>query len=477
MAGSCLWRRASALNRIAADRIAPDRIAPAGETLFQIKLDPDRTTTAISPGFMGLGYEISSVAQPNLLTGKNALYIELVRTLGANGVIRVGGNTSDYASYKPLGRPVSSPKATVINDAVLHDLGSFLDATGWKLIWGLNLGGGSAQQAVEETQAVLAGAGRNLLAIEIGNEPDLFPHGQAHRPESYGYSDYLEEYRVYRDAIHEKFPSVQFAGPDAARATDWVTSFANDEKGKIRLLTHHYYRENQNPASTIEKLLNSDPKLEPMLQTLEEASAAAGVPYRICETNSFSGGGRPGVSDAFGSALWVLDFMFRLASARCSGVNIETGVNQLGFVSSYSPIGDDEHGHYSVPPVYYGMLAFAQASKGRLIEIGYDPRGRNITAYAVRGASDEVWLTLINKEISVSGTVEISVPEKFSMGEITRLRGPSVYSKTGVTLGESSVGPDGRLGPSVQDALNVPEGKAGIPLPAASAAMVRLHAP
>jgi hypothetical protein len=133
----------------------------------------------------------------------------------------------------------------------------------------------------------------------------------------------------------------------------------------------------------MDKLLHPDPKLAPMLEKLRSASKASRTPYRTCETNSFCGGGKPGVSDTFGAALWVLDFMFSLASAGCAGVNIETGVNQLGFISSYSPIADDERGTYSAKPEYYGMLAFAQASQGQLLAVDCDAANINLTAYAV----------------------------------------------------------------------------------------------
>jgi hypothetical protein len=84
------------------------------------------------------------------------------------------------------------------------------------------------------------------------------------------------------------------------------------------------------------------------------------VPYRLCETASFSGGGKPGVSDTFAAALWALDYLFVLASHGCGGVNMETGVNHLGRISYYTPISDDLAGHYSAAPEYYGLLAFAQ---------------------------------------------------------------------------------------------------------------------
>jgi hypothetical protein len=49
----------------------------------------------ISPDFLALGYEIPSVGRPGLLSRTNDVYVQLVRTLGFNGVVRVGG----YAPY------------------------------------------------------------------------------------------------------------------------------------------------------------------------------------------------------------------------------------------------------------------------------------------------------------------------------------------------------------------------------------------
>ena len=324
---------------------------------------------------MGLGYEISSVARPGLLSARNATYVQLCRALGSSGVIRVGGNTSDYASYSASAQPLSSPETgpgSVVNAAVLRDLGSFLEATGWKLIWGLNLGRGTIEAAVEEAKAVFAATEPNLFAFEIGNEPDLFQHREIHRKKGYDYKDYLLEYRKFRDALRKSIPGIPLAGPDVAVATPWVLRFARDEGHEVKLLTHHYYREGQDPISSIDKLLHPDPKLGPMLAELQAASKSSGVPYRICETNSFSGGGKPGVSDRFASALWVLDFMYKLAAAQCGGVNMETGVNQLGFISSYSPIGDDEHGHYVAAPELQACSPLRKELTESLLIVSFD---------------------------------------------------------------------------------------------------------
>jgi hypothetical protein len=447
---------------------------------MRVTLDFAKTLATIPPDFMGLGYEVSSVARPGLLSAQNAVYVQLVRTLGTQGVIRVGGNTSDYSSYAATGQPLSSPEGkagSVVNDAVLHDLGTFLDATGWNLIWGLNLGDGTQENAIQEAKAVTAATKGHLIGFEIGNEPDLFPHRGGHRQPGYGYDDYLREYRMYRDALRNALPDIVFAGPDAAVATDWVAKFGRDESKDIKLLTHHYYREGQNPTSSIDKLRHTDPKLAPALATLRAASESSGIPYRICETNSFSGGGKPGVSDTLAAALWVLDFMFTLASAGCAGVNMETGVNQRGFISSYSPIGDDEQGHYGAAPEYYGMLAFAQSGAGRIIGSSLDAGDRNIKAYATQPNSERIVLTLINKEPSYDATIAIEAGASafFQRGSLVRLSGPALESKSGVSLGGANVSPGGLWKPNQAEEVSRSQGKLQVRVPAGSAVLVTLH--
>ncbi len=437
---------------------------------IEIKIDRERRLGAIPVDFMGLGYEISSVATPGLLSASNRNYVGLVRRLGTSGVIRIGGNTSDYSDYSSRAKAVAAAKATVVNEQALQELGGFLSATGWSLIWGLNLGNGNVEDAVREASGVARAAGERLLAFEIGNEPDLYVH-EGHRG-SYSYDAYLREYRRYKMAVRDALPHAAFAGPDAAVQTEWVERFAKDEGGDLRLLTHHYYREGQNPGSTAEKLLKPDPKLGAMLERMQSASRNAGVPYRICETNSFSGGGRPGVSDTFTAGLWALDYLCVLAWHGAAGVNMETGLNQLDFVSSYSPIADDQHSHYSASPAYYGMLGFAEACRGERIAAHYDADELNLTAYASSAADGTCSIVIINKD-TVDAEAHIALNPGLGDPRVLRLAAPSLASRSNVTLGGAVVGPDaswhGRYQP-----LHTAGGACALQIPSASAAIVRM---
>ena len=62
--------------------------AQTGARAVVVTVHPDQPLGVIAPDFMGLGYEISSVATPGLMNGANSVYVQLVRTLGARGVIR-----------------------------------------------------------------------------------------------------------------------------------------------------------------------------------------------------------------------------------------------------------------------------------------------------------------------------------------------------------------------------------------------------
>jgi hypothetical protein len=456
----------------AAIALAAPAVRGSDKPMIGVRVRSGPPVATIPPGFLGLGYEISSVGRPGLLSRTDSVYAQLVRTLGFEGVVRVGGNTADYARYSPAAQAVSSPFETVVNDAVLQELGGFLQATRWKLIWALNLGRGSEADAIAEARAVQAVAGERLLAFEIGNEPDLFSHAK-HRPAGYGYERWLADYRRYKTALRAQLPGVPLAGPDVAGKTDWVTRFAADEGKDAVLLTHHYYREGQNPGSTIEKLLGVDPKLQTQLQQLRAASQSCGIPYRICEVNSFSGGGHPGVSDTLAAALWVLDYMFTLASNGCSGVNLETGVNQLGFISSYSPIGDDEHGHYTAAPEYYGMLAFSLAGRGDLLAVETDAPTPEIKAYATRPKEGGVVLTLINKG-EMAAVLHLDAGSQSREASVMRLSGPAIDAKTGIMLGGAEVTSRGGWKAASAEVLPMSEGQLMLSMPAASAAIVSI---
>jgi hypothetical protein len=398
------------------------------------------------PGnFIGLGYEMSSVATPGLLNIDNHRYVNLIKGLGPAGVIRVGGIVADYTRFESDGTSRTERQNTVITRADLDRFGQFLKTTGWSAIWSVNFAQGGIEDAIVEARAVANALGGQLLALELGNEVENYGRGEKpFRTSPYNYETYRAEYSEWLAAIREAVPGIRLAAPDTASSVEWVERMANDSKGDVQLLTTHYYRGNQKDG-TPELLLRPDPRLTNVLVRLRSVAQHCGIPWRMCETNSFYGGGRPGVSDTFVGALWTLDYMLLLAQYGCSGVNIETGINQLGFISSYSPIQDDQKGMNTAGPPYYGMLAFAAALTdcNEVLPIDIDTHGINMTTYVLGSGGKPSSVVIVNKD-SLRDT-HLSIRELgIDTGIALRLIAPSGESKTGITFGNAAVDPNGR---------------------------------
>jgi hypothetical protein len=435
----------NALKLSAGLALAPSAVSFADtSSALTLKLSTEAAVN-VPENFTGLGYEMSSVARLGLLGTANHRYVALVEGLGAEGVLRVGGIVANYTKYQPDGMIQAERENSVVTRETLGQFAAFLKKIGWTAIWSVNFAQGSIEEAVEEARAVEAALGPRLLALEIGNEVENYARGhQPFRKAPYDYETYRREYDEWHAAISKAVPNVRFAAPDTASSVEWVERMAEDAKGDVQLLTTHYYRNGQTRGSA-EQLLLADPRLKEVLIRLRTASQKSGIPWRMCETNSFSGGGRPGVSDTFIGALWTLDFMLLLAEYGCAGVNIETGVNQLGFVSSYSPIQDDGHGVNSAGVPYYGMLAFATAISGchQVFPVELETEGSNVTAYVLGTGGKPRSVVVVNRDDTRDAHLSIA---DLRMGNVSvlRLAAPAPESKTGVTFGGAEVNADGQ---------------------------------
>jgi hypothetical protein len=67
-----------------------------------------------------------------------------------------------------------APAPVNITPQAIGNLREFLDACGWKLIYGLNMVTGTAEDAADEAARVMDAAGSKLIAFQLCNEPDLF---------------------------------------------------------------------------------------------------------------------------------------------------------------------------------------------------------------------------------------------------------------------------------------------------------------
>ena len=235
-------------------------------------------------------------------------------------------------------------------------------------------------------------------------------------------------------------------------------------------MTQHYYADGPAgaPHISLARLLTSAPQAKAMLEEMRPISESSRLPFRIAETNSIFNEGQPGVSDAFGSALWGVEFMFQVAEAGGEGVNFHAGD-----AKAYTPIGSGPDGVHAARPLYYGMLMFKEAVRGASMLPALVAPGLNMAAYATRVADDTLKVCLINKDLKKGARVAIEAGRDFPSASLVRLTAPSAKARTDVTFGGSAVDGFGHWSPQPLKAFPW-RSHSFVDVPAASAVLVQL---
>ncbi|MDE2494254.1 MAG: hypothetical protein KGL97_10180 [Alphaproteobacteria bacterium] len=463
---------------------------------LRLTLRPDKPGNAIAADFTGLSYETSQLSDPTFFSPANAALAGFHKRLGAAGILRVGGNTSEYGVWTPEA-PDTAAKgdeelaANVIPDALGPDTGTapakrrpvtplavrnlrgFIDLTGWRLIYGLNMGSESPEAVADEAEYVAKTMGDKLVAFQLCNEPDLF-YRNGLRGKDYDYKKFAVEWRRFFRAVRKRVPKAPFAGPDTAFNNEWLVPFAREFKHDVDFLSQHYYAEGPptDPTMTIERLLSPNPKLEDEFKGMAETQKDTGLPFRMTETNSCYQGGKPGVSDTFASALWGADLMYQLAQAGGTGINFHGG----GY-GWYTPVAGTPRNGFLARPIYYGMLLFAEAGAGTLVDATLDNAADAslLTAYGIKTGDGTLKAAVFNKNLDRKVMLTIDAGGAAS-ATVMRLIAPRADDTTDTTLGGAVVGGDGAWSAAVTENLAAQNGVFTLHLPRASGALVTFRA-
>ena len=413
-----------------------------------ITVEPGTTIGTVPANFVGLSYEKSMMETP-FFRGDNAPLIAMVDLLGPS-ILRVGANHVDETVWQTYSGSANLP---FITTAEVDGLAAFVKAANWKIIYGVNMKVSSPSVADDEATYAAKDFGTYLYGFEIGNEPDLYTTGSvASSTGTWSLGAFESDWTSFASAMHMGAPGAPMTGPASAGSySTWTIPFGKTEASSIALLTQHYYVANgQDATSTIDMLLSPgtwQSGLATELQALSTAAKADGIAdgYRLSETNTFYNGGAPNVSDAYGTALWAIDFLFLNAQNGCSGVNFHGGGDSTG----YTPIADDGAGNVvGARPMYYGMLLFTQAGQGSMLKTSGGPASLDFGSYAVAAGAGTTNVVLSNKDATMTVRATVDVGVTVSDASAMGLQGPSLNATTGVTLGGVSIGNDGSFAPS-----------------------------
>ena len=402
-------------------------------------LHTDRPGPVMPLDFVGLSYERQQLADPTFFSAANTGLIARFRQLAPHGALRIGGNTAEFSWWKPTPNSVAPPRppsrdvgngepATDFSYSVtplaVDNLAAFLKATGWSVIYGLNLGTATPAINAQEAAYVTRVLDPHLQYLQIGNEADLF--GKHLRdPKAWNADAYLAEWLAHARAIAAAVPAAKFGILDVASSMAWVTKVGElwptvANKPQLVALSHHYYFTGppDNPNATIPRLLAPDPRVLRDAATTATAARLLNARFRMTEGNTCYRGGKPGFSDVFAASLWAADYALTLASLGYAGINLHGGggnevANSLGGSLPgealmpdpkaphprpfYTPIANIDS-HYVPEPVFFGLQFAGHLAGSTIIPVTLNAAGINATAYAAKMPTGHTLIAIINKD-------------------------------------------------------------------------------
>jgi len=444
-------------------------VPPAGIVVQGTLTVTSTPVGVVPPQFMGLSYEKLAITYDYFHPSNHNL-IAMFRRLGI-GVLRLGGGSVDQLLWTSQGTGTHAQVA----ESDVKNLAGFLQATGWQCLYGINLATSTPALAAEEASFAASALGSALLGIELGNEPDEYGVAGKFFAGNWTFQDFLERWYSFRSAILQVAPRLPITGPATGggnHISTWTLPFAQAvTPSELALLTQHYYRApKENPDATAAFLISPDTQLTGELITLRTGAQQLGIPYRISECNSFSGGGVPGVSDSYASSLWVIDFLFDVALGGATGVNMHGGGNSPG----YTPIADDSGAVIEARPEYYGLLLFSLAGSGTLLQTLLAAGSFNATAYALKSAGGGLNLIVVNKDPEQTLQLTIQSNQNVRTANLQTMTGASLAATSGVAIQGATVESDGSFAPAAPATLAVENSQISCSIGALSAALITL---
>ncbi len=462
-----------------------------------LRVNTQSPQLAIPPDFVGLSFESGSERLNNVgvignffstntvLSPKCTEAQTLFRTLGVRN-LRLGGGSVDNNNIIPT-------------DADIDALFSFAEALNLRVIYSLRLLNGSGTQDADIAKYVWDNYGKYVQCFAIGNEPDWKSYRD---PDISGWPSYLTTWRAFADIVSDSVSNAIFGGPDTgsnyptpgATSTDydgqtWTYLLADSEitaPNVKYIFLHNYVGQGApNIASgvSVPSIINEMLSMTwdtTYYSALYNASctpvAAMGFPFRLTESNSFSGF-RAGASNSFATALFSLDYMHWWAEHGAAGVNF----HNKQWVGN-GPIYMDSNGNYQVYPIAYGIKAFDIGGHGDVDSVAItNPDNLNLTAYAVSDTDSNLFVTIINREHgSGARSADVTINSIGSVDSVMYLTAPAdsgVYATLGVTLGGATINNSGPWQGKFSPLDSTDSHGSVVIVPASSAAIVKITDP
>ncbi len=479
---------------------APGRVTPADPPVAGWPVASLRLTHAqprpVPASFLGLSTEYWTLPHYARQRRLFERVVDLLHLPGVPFTLRIGGESADLSWWDPRHRR-SPGWAYPLTPSWLSQAAKLVADAHLDVVLDLNLADRDPAREAQLAQAVVTRLPPgSVRALEIGNEPDLYPvmaHlGLATVARSrvvryfawasrYSPATYVDQFNSYVAALDRVGVHLPIGGPEISdpTQTQWLPGLIAAERGRLAFVSAHRY-----PLSACEGVRTAPdyPTIRRLLANQATAGLAdsirpavvishrAGLPFGLTEFNAVTCGGTPAVSGTFANALWAPDALFSLMRVGVDAVDLHIrarAYNPPFFIT----------GHGLRPrPILYGLILFQRmlGRDGWLVPAALGAPGHtHLRAWVVRAGGVERVL-LINKG-GRGVNIRLALAATGS-GSVQRLLGGGPAARTGVTLAGQSLTPGGRWrGRFTQETVRSTASGYELGVPAYSAALVSLR--
>ncbi|PNS16297.1 hypothetical protein CAC42_6404 [Sphaceloma murrayae] len=475
--------------------------------------------------FVSYSIELSSIVDyAGNLSAPNTYSLNLLKNLealtGTKPSIRVGGATQDRTVFVPTQEaayigtiiPAISPDFPGRVTIGPKFFESYQTWPGFQFTHGLNYANlGALNATIASIPYACKALRSNLIAFEFGNEPDLFVLFRVRNATTWTDKAYVDEWlssvssvrKAALQACASQIPEYDFPlyGPTFAGLergdlgnltvldpkTSWSLGLSTSPI--TQLVTHNYMGAASSPGLSLQGTLMNNTAIRTRVQAHLAFYKAISTtrPLILGEHNSIAQQGRPGLSDAFGAALWGLTFNTMAAARGFKRQHMHQGTNYR--YQMWQPV-DTNFSARATKPAYYGNVALAAflggfEGEGRVAEL--DLRVDTGAAFAIwRGGKVRrvlvVDLRVYNGTAATgtrpSGTYKLDFAGKCEGGKVRRLMAAGSDATTGVTWDGTTydfknMGKPARAAKKTVEKVKVGRnGKMSIEVPWSSAAVI-----
>ncbi|KAG8688124.1 hypothetical protein FRC08_011609 [Ceratobasidium sp. 394] len=457
--------------------------------------------------FLGYSIELSVADQ---ILGKNSSHLQVpflnfmsnIKARAGKVSIRVGGNTQETSVLIPEGfntgyviqkyrRPGSTPTETPLiyfSPELIYSMKNVSSLIPIEYYFGLNwIDPANFTNSVLVAETVESILGDDLLALQLGNEPDLYDRHGKRQKNPYTFDDYMGE---FQQAVTQLNAAPAFTNRDILLAPSsccfwneadlFNAGFVERFKDSLKILAVQHYPTNNckingnilDPQTIYPDFLkhgNSDyspvSMVNPYRQT-SQIAASFNKPLVMLETNTGSCGGFPGISDSFGATLWAADLSFQLAAANFSQALFHVG-GQNVYYNPFTPPPTNQSTFHQWTPgaIFYASLvtaeAFGPTGNSQIVDLFMNGNNDFTPGYGIYENGNPTKVVLFNYITDASGNSDYTVHISVGGGQggqpsatpnsikVRRLAAASVNQKYNITWAGQTFGDqfnsDGRL--------------------------------